>query len=594
MRSFRPLVFRRLRSYAAPDAFTNRIVPDPSSLRAPLPKTTKKRRFPVKTFTVIGFGVAGATIYDRLNGRCISRTLRTAVAGVILAVDYKLNFNPENVDGIMALHERAAQRIYDVITANGGLYIKIGQTLAMQSAVLPEPYARIFSTLFDEAPQVPWPEIKALFIEEFGKNPDDVFESIEHHAAASASIAQVHRARLKSGEEVAVKVQKPEIQKQVDWDLWAYRLLVWVYEKYVFDIPMYFTVNYTCSHLADETNFLLEAANSKRMGAFLSAEPDLRNSVYVPRVFDDLSSRRVMTAEWITGVKATDHQKFEKMGFSSKSVMELMVATFSAQMFKFGYLHCDPHPGNLLIRPHPKTGKLQMVVIDHGLYISEPEKFRQEYCLFWKSLFLNDMETIRRISTEWGVGAPDLLASATLMRPYRPKRSKRAGTTGDEHKTVPISDEKKTDAERKEEAYAAQLAIKEKIKSFLLDQEKIPQELMFIGRNMRIVQSNNQKLGSPVNRISITAKWASASLASSPNQSVTQRVRNSLSHFRFLLTVGLLDFGFWAFEVRRWVMSGFGLRKGMQPGFEDEIQRNLKIMAKQNFGIDINEQAFSG
>lgn len=268
--------------------------------------------------------------------------------------------------------------------------------------------------------------------------------------------------------------------------------------------------------------------------------------------------------------------------------MELMVETFSAQMFKFGYLHCDPHPGNLLIRPNPKTGKLQMVVIDHGLYISEPEKFREQYCLFWKSLFLNDLDTIRKISTDWGVGAPDLLASATLMRPYRHDPSTRRPSRVES--TTP-----KTEKERKEEAYAAQLAIKEKLKSFLLDQEKIPQELMFIGRNMRIVQSNNQNLGSPVNRISITAKWASRSLSSLPNQTLPQRIRNSLSHIRFLFTVGLLDFGFWAFEVRRWIVSGFGLRNNVSSlGFEDEIQRNLKLMAKENFGIEINEAAFNG
>lgn len=585
-RSYGSTVFKRFRSYGSPDAFTHRIVPDPSSLRPPLPKTYKRRRIPVKTLTFMATCLVAAGIYDRLNGRCLSRTARTGVAGVILAVDYKLNFNPENADGIMALHERAAQRIYDVIAANGGLYIKIGQTLAMQSAVLPEPYARIFGTLFDEAPQVPWSEVRKLFIEEFGRDPDDVFEHIDHHAAASASIAQVHKAKLKSGEEVAVKVQKPAIQKQVDWDLWAYRGLVWIYEKYVFDIPMYFTVDYTCSHLADETDFRLEAQNSQRMAGFIDTESKLRDSVYIPKLFDELCSKRVMTAEWITGVKATDHKKFEKMGFNKKAVMELMVATFSAQMFKFGYLHCDPHPGNLLIRPNPRTGKLQMVVIDHGLYISEPEKFREQYCLFWKSLFLNDFETIRSISSEWGVGAPDLLASATLMRPYRHDPSTRHSER---------QEAKKTEKERKEEAYAAQLAIKEKLKSFLLDQEKIPQELLFIGRNMRIVQSNNQTLGSPVNRISITARWASASLSSTRDQTLPQRIRHSLSHFRFLVTVGLLDLGFWAFEMRRWVMSGFGLRKGYHTlGFEDEIQRNLKVMAKQNFGIEINETAFSG
>ena len=227
-----------------------------------------------------------------------------------------------------------------------------------------------------------------------------------------------------------------------------------------------------------------------------------------------------------------------------------------------------------------------MVMIDHGLYIREPEAFRQQYCLFWKSLFLNDMKTIKKLSQEWGIGAPDLLASATLMRAM--KTSKRKKKTSE-------PTEPQTEAQRKAEAYAAQVKMKEKIKSFLLDQEKIPQELLFIGRSMRIVQANNQKLGSPVNRIGITARWASSSLANEAGQSYANKVINTLSHLRFIVTVNLLDLGFWAFEMKRWIQSGFGLRSGYaSDGFEDEMQKNLKLMAKQNFGIEVNDQAFSG
>lgn len=210
---------RRFASTNTHNVYSTITPPSPSSLRAPRSKGTTASKWPrrLAVLTVIGGGVY---LWDYLNAKVLTRTLRTGWVGVCLAVDYKMNFTPEKADDIASLHERAAKRMYHVIRENGGLYIKIGQTIAMQSTVLPEAYGRIFSTLFDEAPQVPWSEVEKLFFEEFGKSPDDVFASIDHVAKASASIAQVHQATLKSGERVAVKIQKPDIQKQVGWDLW--------------------------------------------------------------------------------------------------------------------------------------------------------------------------------------------------------------------------------------------------------------------------------------------------------------------------------------------------------------------------------------
>lgn len=106
-----------------------------------------------------------------------------------------------------------------------------------------------FAKLFDDAPQVPYRVILKVFRSEFGMypaGPDGVFEEFEEDAVASASVAQVHRAKLKSpdgnGPWVAVKIQKPDVGKQVDWDLGAYRVVMWLYENYVFNLPVYFAV----------------------------------------------------------------------------------------------------------------------------------------------------------------------------------------------------------------------------------------------------------------------------------------------------------------------------------------------------------------
>jgi len=144
-----------------------------------------------------------------------------------------------------------------------------GQALAANTAMLPAPFQTKFSTLFDDAPQVPYSEVEKVFKSEFGRPPageNGIFDEFEEKAVASASIAQVHRAKLKKSDQnepdewVAVKIQKPAVSIQVDWDLAAYRLVMWMYEKcvfkrrfgpacfniqtnsWVFDMPVYFLV----------------------------------------------------------------------------------------------------------------------------------------------------------------------------------------------------------------------------------------------------------------------------------------------------------------------------------------------------------------
>lgn len=154
----------------------------------------------------------------------------------LILADFKWNFGPKKTqDEINALHERVAKRMHYVCTKNGGLFIKLGQSIGIQATVMPKPYREAFSTMFDAAPHVSYDEVEKVFREEFsGQSPHDVFEFFDDKPIASASIAQVHRARLRipkeggqPGEtelrEVAVKVQKPAIAKQLNLDLWSYQ-----------------------------------------------------------------------------------------------------------------------------------------------------------------------------------------------------------------------------------------------------------------------------------------------------------------------------------------------------------------------------------
>ena len=215
---------------------------------------------------MLGTSLACAGIYGidaRSEAQLLRRNIRTFYNGIALAVDYKLNFHPslepDSVSRIESLHERVANRIFDVFERNGGLYIKMGQVIATQSAVLPQAYQRRARRLYDAAPVLPFEVVERVFREDFnGLHPSQVFSEFEMLPIASASIAQVHRARLHTGQVVAVKIQKPAILKQMDWDLMAFRILLKVYEK-LFDLPLSWSSDYFEKHIRMETDFISEA-----------------------------------------------------------------------------------------------------------------------------------------------------------------------------------------------------------------------------------------------------------------------------------------------------------------------------------------------
>jgi aarF domain-containing kinase len=185
------------------------------------------------------FGV-GYVVDRQVYGSGVARSMRTFSLGLLVALDYKLNFRPDplpiigSAGGIPELHRRNAERLSELLRRNGGLYLKIGQAIAMQSAVMPPEFQRMFARMFDDAPQDTWEEVEAVIRQDFGgRSVEEVFGVsftgkeglgvMETQARASASVAQVHWARLPDGREVAVKVQKPEIAKQIGWDLWAFK-----------------------------------------------------------------------------------------------------------------------------------------------------------------------------------------------------------------------------------------------------------------------------------------------------------------------------------------------------------------------------------
>ena len=344
-------------------------------------------------------------------------------------------------------------------------------------------------------------------------------------------------------------------------------------------------IDFIADHLRQELNFVQEATNSRTMADFVAAEPRLAERVHIPKVYPEYSSKKVMTAEWIEGVRLSNRASVRKlMGERDKdardaqlppylegvrlqggvrAVMQPMVELFSAQMFSWGWVHCDPHPGNIIIRPHPnKPGRPQLVLLDHGLYVRVQEPFRRQYATLWRGLLAADFKAIESVITQWGFGAPDLFASATLMRPVTLRGQK------PKEDVVPPSELNQ---------YDHGVRMKAKLKEFLTDTDKMPKELIFLGRNMRIVQGNNQALGSPVNRIKITGYWASRSLVTAPNLTFSERIREYWHYFIFKAVMFSIDTAFWASKLRAMARQCLGLKA---ESFEDELERSMREIGR--------------
>lgn len=261
-------------------------------------------------------------------------------------------------------------------------------------------------------------------------------------------------------------------------------------------MPLICYVDFITDHLRRELDFELEAKNAMETAKFVAAEPLLADRVYIPKVFPEYCTKKVMVAEWIDGVRLSDRASiFRLMGekdprlpqdhsqtaatssqhIPSKplrggvaAIMDTMVQLFSAQIFDWGWVHCDPHPGNVIIRPHPsKPDRPQLVLLDHGLYVRVSETFRRQYATLWRALITMDFDAIKSVASEWGIGTPDLFASATLMKPVR------------------FGPQKDADEFDQLSQYERSMLIKERLKRFLTDTDKMPKELVFIGRNMR-------------------------------------------------------------------------------------------------------------
>ena len=238
------------------------------------------------------------------------------------------------------------QRLRMAFEELGPTYIKLGQILSTRPDLVPPDYIDELVRLQDEVPPFSFDDVKAVIEPEFGVPVEDLFEQLENQPLASASIGQVHQARLKDGEPVAVKFQRPGIQKVIEVDLEIMLHLATLAERHIKELEIHRPVKIVeefARTLEKEIDYRIEATNMERIARQFLDMP----YIYIPAVFREFTTSRVLTTELIEGIKISNIEKIAGAGLDQKVIADRIVGLVLKQAFEYGFFHADPHPGNI-------------------------------------------------------------------------------------------------------------------------------------------------------------------------------------------------------------------------------------------------------
>ena len=300
-------------------------------------------------------------------------------------------------------HERNAERLRQLLFQNRGLYLKVGQHIGMLDYMVPDEYVSAMRRCYDDTPYSSISDVAAVFQEEFGAPATQVFASFNEVPIASASLAQVHVARTHAGQKVAVKVQHRTLKRMAQGEIAAVDYLLQAVRCVRPDFGMQWLVDEMRLNLPKELDFHEEADNADRCRDLCRP---FGKQVVVPRVHRELTTTRVLTMDFEEGCALWDARTIQDQGMQTRSVVRLLSEVFAEMVFCRGFVHCDPHPGNVLIRRLKGTNKAQLVLLDHGLYREIPDALRIQYCQLWKGIVLGDLDGIKEASKALGIRSP--------------------------------------------------------------------------------------------------------------------------------------------------------------------------------------------
>lgn len=296
-------------------------------------------------------------------------------------------------DAWLSLHQRNAKRIVGTFSQLRGIYIKIGQSLSIMSNFLPEALTQGLESLQDQAPPTPAADIERMIAREFGKRTGDIFATFNPQPLASASLGQVHEATLVTGEKVAVKIQHPYVETLVHKDL---KTLKKIFGLFHIAFPYYGIKNVyreCAAMIRQELDFRQEGKNSELVARNLE---DMKNCI-VPKVYWDYSTSRILTTQFMPGIKINRLNEAPPDTIDSHEVAVILLNSYCRQIFENGLYHADPHPGNLLVQPGPR-----LVFLDFGATAKISDRMRAGITHFVKGMIHKDTKLLTEALKQMG------------------------------------------------------------------------------------------------------------------------------------------------------------------------------------------------
>ncbi len=266
--------------------------------------------------------------------------------------------------------QRRAEQLRDILTKLGPAYIKIGQALSTRPDLVPPVYLEELTRLQDQLPPFP-NEVAFQFIEEeLGDRPENIYAELSPEPIAAASLGQVYKGKLKTGETVAVKVQRPGLAELITLDLYILRqAATWVASTFKqIRSDLVGIMDEFGARIFEEMDYTQEGRNAERFAQLYGAIQD----IYVPRIYWEYTHQRVLTMEWIDGTKLTKPRELAAQGIDAAYLVEVGVQCSLRQLLEHGFFHADPHPGNLLATPDGKLAYLDFGMMSQ---VEAPQRY---------------------------------------------------------------------------------------------------------------------------------------------------------------------------------------------------------------------------
>lgn len=291
--------------------------------------------------------------------RTIQVFIKLLPSVLALRRDRKIWINQKKNEVDLEQFRKNARRALSMFISLGPVYIKLGQWLSSRADILPQPYLEELAKLQDSVPVAPFAQVKPIIEKDLGPI-DEVFDEIDTDSISGASIGQVYRGSV-SGQQIVIKVKRPGIEKMVEQDLRVLKKILPMALRFV-DPNLRYSAKAMLSQFIEtvyeEMDYTIESQNLKKI------KDDMKdsNQVIVPSVFDDLSSKNVLTMEYLPGIKITDIQALDEKGINREQLVIDVHKVFFTMLLKHSIFHADPHPGNIAV-----TDDGKLILYDYGM-----------------------------------------------------------------------------------------------------------------------------------------------------------------------------------------------------------------------------------